>query len=1051
MRVTTAGRHKFGPIATALGLALAVAGAARADEPAKVYTQDVEVAPSEIRGAKPAANAGPTAEQKALKDGPPAMWIWGPEQATSRYYIRKGFEGGKVKAAWVKAAADNKIRVFVNNRNVGSSEDWNEPIEVDVTDQLQAGTNVIAIDVANDGGPAAAALKLALTREDGKVEYVVTDDSWRASATRNSRDSQPVKVIGKLGSTLPWGDVFAKESRLAGGERGVFRVPAGFQVERLFTVPRDELGSWVAIAFDPKGRLIASDQENKGLCRITVPAPGSNDPVRVERLSGPITAAQGMLFAFDSFYITVNGGPGSGLYRARDTNNDDQYDEVVKLKEIRGGGEHGPHALRLSPDGKSIYLMSGNHTLPPDNPSPKSPVPLNWAEDLLLPRQWDANGHAVGIMAPGGWVARTDPDGKEWEVTSIGYRNAYDMDFNADGELFAYDSDMEWDMGMPWYRPTRVNHAVSGSEFGWRSGTGVWPAYYIDSLPPMIDTGPGSPVGVTFGYGAKFPAAYQKALYLCDWTFGTIYALHLKPEGSTYGATKEEFLSRTPLPLTDAAVGPDGALYFTIGGRGTQSELFRVRYVGDESTAPVDAKDAAGATNRSLRRKLEDYHARAKNQAEAVAFAWPHLKNEDRFIRNAARIALEHQDPATWQDRVLAEADPETLLNGAVALARQGNKSLQPKLLAALDKLDFAALSESQKLGLLRTWGLVFIRMGAPDEATAKKLAAKLDGYYPAAGDDILNRELCNLLVYLQSPTVLAKTITLMKQDTKKPEIDKATADLLARNAGYGGPIAKMLENRPDAQKIHYAFALRNVKSGWTIEQRKFYFQFLEGARKWSGGASYMGFLKNIDKDAFENASEADRLAIEATGARQPFQMKELPKAKGPGHKWTLEEVLALAAKEPIRGRNYESGRTAFAAAQCVLCHRFVGDGGATGPDLTQAAGRFGPKEIAEAILEPSKVISDQYRASVVATADGKVHNGRIVSETPEKIVVLVDPADSTKILEVKRDDIEEIRPSPVSVMPEDLLNTLNPDEVLDLFAYILSRGNPDDALFRKK
>src|SRR5262249_44026206 len=146
----------------------------------------------------------------------------------------------------------------------------------------------------------------------------------------------------------------------------------------------------------------------------------------------------------------------------------------------------------------------------------------NWLEDQLLPRMWDANGHAVGVLAPGGWVVKTDPDGKTWEVLTTGYRNAYDMAVNAEGELFVYDADMEWDMGMPWYRPTRVSHSPSGSELGWRSGSGKWPAYYPDSLPAMIDIGPGSPVGVTFGYEAKFPAKYQKALYILDWTFGTI-------------------------------------------------------------------------------------------------------------------------------------------------------------------------------------------------------------------------------------------------------------------------------------------------------------------------------------------------------------------------------------------------------------------------------------------------------------------------------------------------------------------------------------------------
>ncbi len=353
------------------------------------------------------------------------------------------------------------------------------------------------------------------------------------------------------------------------------------------------------------------------------PDEGAVSETKVERLDFSKcefkpTGAQGMLWAFDSLYFSINGGPGSGLYRAHDKDGDDQFDECVKLKEFRGGGEHGPHALRLSPDGKRIFVICGNHTLPPFNPGEEltnkdytSRVPTNWAEDHLLPRMWDANGHAVGILAPGGWIASTDPDGKTWDIFSIGYRNPYDMAFNADGELFAYDADMEWDVGMPWYRPTRVVHATSGSEFGWRSGSGKWPNHYIDSLPPMVNIGPGSPVGVDFGYGLKFPAKYQKALYICDWTFGTMYAIHTEPHMSTYKATKEEFVSRTPLPLTDVAAGPDGALYFSIGGRGTQSELFRVAYVGKEATAPTVLNDEAFAGNRKSRLQLENNHGRA--------------------------------------------------------------------------------------------------------------------------------------------------------------------------------------------------------------------------------------------------------------------------------------------------------------------------------------------------------------------------------------------------------------------------------------------------------
>ncbi len=248
----------------------------------------------------------------------------------------------------------------------------------------------------------------------------------------------------------------------------------------------------------------------------------------------PLSGAQGLLWAFDSLYATADYQGGIGLYRCRDTNGDDQLDEVVLLKSLRRGiAEHGPHGLRLSPDGKSIFVVVGNSVLPPFdvklNASPQTmggirPEPLhatlppdgasrivpNWDEDSLLPRHWNVDGHSAGLLAPGGWIAKTDPEGKTWEIFSVGYRNAYDLAFNADGELFTYDSDMEWDYGMPWYRPTRVLHSTSGSEFGWRSGTATWPAYFVDSLPPVLDIGPGSPVGIEFGYGGKVSSQISK-------------------------------------------------------------------------------------------------------------------------------------------------------------------------------------------------------------------------------------------------------------------------------------------------------------------------------------------------------------------------------------------------------------------------------------------------------------------------------------------------------------------------------------------------------------
>jgi len=284
------------------------------------------------------------------------------------------------------------------------------------------------------------------------------------------------------------------------------KVADGFNVDLIYDVPKDQQGSWVAMTVDPKGRLITSDQYGQlyrvtlpspkgpdqvlvekigakvgaaqGLYRVTLPSPKGPDQVLVEKIGAKVGAAQGLAYFHDSLYV-VDSAKQQGVYRVRDTDGDDQFDKVEKLLTLKGGGEHGPHGIVPGPDGK-LYLVAGNHTNLIDLQS--SLVPRVWDEDHLLGRMLDARGHARGKKAPGGWVVRMNPDGSGVELFSSGYRNAYDIAFNAAGELFTYDSDMEWDMNTPWYRPTRINHVVPGSEFGWRSGTGKWPAYYPDSL-----------------------------------------------------------------------------------------------------------------------------------------------------------------------------------------------------------------------------------------------------------------------------------------------------------------------------------------------------------------------------------------------------------------------------------------------------------------------------------------------------------------------------------------------------------------------------------------
>jgi glucose/arabinose dehydrogenase len=380
------------------------------------------------------------------------------------------------------------------------------------------------------------------------------------------------------------------------------------------------------MTFDSKGRLITSDQYG-ALYRLEIAPVGQDSVLKIEQLEIGKTSseladttkpkiqmghAQGLLYAFNSLYVMVNNRvteefeTKSGLYRLQDTDGDDQFDKITLLKELEGEGEHGPHSVILSPDKKSIYVISGNHTNVP--PMDAYRLPKVWQEDNMFPLIKDPRGHANDRYAPGGWVANVDSTGSYWELISAGYRNAFDITFNEAGEMFTYDSDMEWDFGMPWYRPTRICHVTSGSEYGWRTGNSKWSPDFPDNLPPVINIGQGSPTNLIHGMNANFPEKYKHALFASDWSFGIIYAIHLKPTGSTYTAEPEEFLSGAPLPLTDGIIGPDGALYFLTGGRRLESDLYRVSYKGDVKDSVATASPDEGVQARNLRKQLEEFH-----------------------------------------------------------------------------------------------------------------------------------------------------------------------------------------------------------------------------------------------------------------------------------------------------------------------------------------------------------------------------------------------------------------------------------------------------------
>ncbi len=817
------------------------------------------------------------------------------------------------------------------------------------------------------------------------------------------------------------------------------KVAKGFKVELLYSVPQAQQGSWVALCVDPKGRLVTSDQYGS-LYRITPPALGGKAAdTKVEKLPVDIGMAQGLLYAFDALYVVVNNNEKGGLYRVTDTNGDDVPDKVELLRRLegyKGGGlgEHGPHAVLKHPDGKRLTVVCGNQTALTKYDTTR--VPPVWGEDHLLPRMPDGNGFMAGVLGPGGAIYNVNPDGTNWELFSVGFRNEYDAAYNSAGDLFTYDADMEWDFNTPWYRPTRVCLVTSGSDFGWRSGAGKYPPYYLDTLPPVVNIGPGSPTGIAFGYGARFPKRYQDALFICDWSYGKLYAVHLAPEGSGYKGEIEEFVTGTPLPLTDLVVNPtDGALYFTIGGRRTTSGLYRVTYTGpaEEPKRPlVNFGDGPAAEARKDRLAVEAFHG--KQDPAAVPAAWKLLDSKDRFTSYAARVALEFQPPAGWAEKALAEPDALKAIPALLALARvsaadpfhrapgaePANPVVRDKLLAALKKIDFAKLDDPTKLDLLRTYEVVLNRFGKPADAEVAAIVAKFDPAYPAQ-NRYVNAELCQLLVFLEAPSAAAKTMKLLAEAPTQEE------------------------------QLEYLRDLRVLRTGWTPELRQAYFTWFVRAANFRGGASLAGSIRRMKADAVATLTPAEATALKPIIDAQPGTVRIPEEAPRPFVKaYTLADLAPLLEKGLAGGRDFDKGRRLFGAAKCFACHRFDNEGGSNGPDLSSLAGRFSARDLLESIVDPSKDVSDQYAAVEIRTADDRVIVGRIVNLNNDQVMVNTNMLDPGATTAVNRNNIESMKASKLSLMPAGLLDTLKEDEVLDLMAYLLSRGDRAAPAFRK-
>jgi putative heme-binding domain-containing protein len=254
---------------------------------------------------------------------------------------------------------------------------------------------------------------------------------------------------------------------------------------------------------------------------------------------------------------------------------------------------------------------------------------------------------------------------------------------------------------------------------------------------------------------------------------------------------------------------------------------------------------------------------------------------------------------------------------------------------------------------------------------------------------------------------------------------------------------------------IWFARVLCEVPAGhFSAPQREEYFRwFDETAPQLKGGNNFVKFLEAIRQRALTQLPESLRGQVEKNHQIALAKLTELRTSTPQGvperkfvRAWTVADLEPDFGKVKA-GRNFARAKEIFASQLCLRCHRMGQEGGGVGPDLTAVASRFGSKDILEAIVDPSKVISDQYAALLVETRTENFLG--LPAGEDEQTLTIYEDIFGEKKRSIPKADVLKREPAKVSLMPVGLLSPLHRDEVLDLLAYLSAGGRSDAPNFQ--
>ena len=950
-------------------------------------------------------------------------WIWtdnppqGDEQ--SRLLFRRQFHLEQAgNAANLRfAPCFSHLTVRLNGHVIGTTTAYQSLTEIDLPHHIAAGEHLLTVEAIGVDGPSAFFVEFTIACPNQPDLLIRSDGHWKQhQPVQQAQNLIPVQNLGPIEDAFrvptsrrvgidaldnyeQWKLAFEKETQEAPAS---FMVSAGFQIShvRQTSLANTDRGSWVSMTVDPKGRLIVA-REDAGLVRITLSQDG-NAIDKTEMINADLKECRGLTFRGQELFVNANNS--KGLYRLRPEGNG--FGEPELLFASSGGVGHGRNDLTVGPD-QMLYSIHGDSVDLPDTDT-----------DYTSPYREARHG----VKTSEGHLLRINPDDRSVEILAAGLRNPFGLDFNQHGECFTYDADAEHDMGAPWYRPTRILHLTTGGDFGWRGVTKSWPAYYPDhpdNALPNLDIGKGSPTTVKFGTRSNFPERYRQGLFVLDWAYGRVLLVNLLPRGSSYAMTSETFLKGRPLNVTDLEFAADGSLYLITGGRKTQSALYRVSYIGEQTSGQKATEHTVlcreySLSSRQVRRTLESQLTREISN-QAFNQAWQQLGNPDPWISHAAARVIERTATSEWEPKALHESDTAIAVRAITCLMRSQQCRHPEKAILRLTELAQQTDHNPDRQHALYACWLGLRQFKERTAVWDRKIANLLADLYPVGVDASCyeqNRLLSDLLVSLGDNKVVEKTMQLFQQTTI-PE-----------------------------QRLHYLYVLRNATNGWTPELRRGYFVALSQASQELGGAGLPEFLRRIQEDSLSHLDQEERKEIEAlldeskqaTQVEIPAELSQRPVVR----KWTVEQIMS----GPNLTGDRQQGEKVFVSAGCIHCHRFGIRGNMIGPDLTAAMGRYSRHDLLTSVVNPSDVIAENYRSIQIVTDDGRVLTGQVTRGGDYRSPILrlaTDPTRPSESVEVAKSAITSRKNSDTSWMPNGLLDSFTRQQIFDLIAYLES------------